>query len=293
MKKRGVRVLICGAGSIGIYLGAKLHRAGYEVEMFGRRKLSSVENQVEINNKSYLLPKKLFRLTKNTRYNLIFITTKLYDFKKMILLLKKYKLQGNFIAAIQNGIVDLSSYEQILHKKIMSLVVFSGFNLKNNKIHVSPTKIGWKTPYTKQGLKISRLLKVAGIPCSADKKFDMLRAEKTIVNCCLNALSAIERVPFTKLFKNKKTRKRIDNLFYECHQILSKNYPLDAPKIVRSRLINHWHNVNHYSSTYQDLVSGRKNEVPYFNGYLVILGKKHNIPAEQNQLILKEINSLA
>ena len=78
------------------------------------------------------------------------------------------------------------------------------------------------------------------IPCSADKKFNLLRAEKTIVNSCLNALSAVENKPFCDLFSNKNTRKRIDQLFDECYNVLGKKYNLDKKEKMRKKMVKQW-----------------------------------------------------
>ena len=132
----------------------------------------------------------------------------------------------------------------------------------------------------------------AGIPCTSDKKFDELRAEKTIVNCSLNCLSAVERKTFKELFETKRTRKRIEKLFEECYDALRQRYPLKKSEIIKKRMFKHWKNLNHYSSTYQDIISGRKTEAEYFNGYIIQLGEKYNISTKNNQEVLKEIKKL-
>ncbi len=49
------KILICGAGSIGIYLGAKLHAKDHDVTLFGRSKLQNVGSEIFINNKILFL----------------------------------------------------------------------------------------------------------------------------------------------------------------------------------------------------------------------------------------------
>lgn len=286
------KVLICGAGSIGVYVGVKLHKKKHNVKLFGRRKLSHVGDEVIINNKKFLVPEKIFKMPKNEKHDFVFITTKLYDLDYMVNLIKKNNIQSPMLIGIQNGLVDTKKYSKVLNKRIIPIVVFSGFNLKGNSLRVTPTHVGWKTEYTKQGKLISRFLLDAGIPCTADKNFDSLRAEKTIVNCCLNGLSAIENKPFCDLFENEKSRERIDKLFQECYEILAKEYKLDNKEEIKKRMFKQWSKLKHYSSTCQDIHSGRKHEIKYFNGYIAELGKKHNLPIENNQEILKDIREI-
>jgi 2-dehydropantoate 2-reductase len=280
------KVLICGAGSIGVYLGTKLHSKNHDVKLFGRRKLHGVRDRVIIEGREFQVPERVFEIPKKEKHDFIFITTKLYDFDKMIGIIKRNEIKGQIIAAIQNGLVDTSKHSKILGKRIIPVTVFSGFNLKNNEIHVNATPVGWKTEFSKAGKEVSRLISDAGIKCEPAKNFDSLRAEKTIVNCCLNALSAIENKRFCDLFKTRKTRERIEKLFHECYDILAKEYELESAEKMKKNMIKNWHNLKHYSSTCQDINSGRKNEVKYFNGYIVELGKKHNLPTEHNRQII-------
>ncbi len=290
MQKR--KILISGAGSIGIFLGALLAEK-YDVKLFGKRKLRSVGEKIIINNKKYNLPEKIFGLPKNEKFDFIFITTKLYDFEKMIGIIKRNNIKGREIVAVQNGLVDTSKHFNILKKKIVPVVVFSGFNLKDRRIITNPTKIGWITEYSRDGKEISKLLSGAGILCKSTKNFDSLRAEKIIVNSCLNGLSAIENKPFYNLFRNKKTLHRINKIFDETYDILGKEYELKNKEKMKEEMVKAWSKLKHYSSTCQDILSGRRNEVKFFNGYIVKLGKKYNLPIQENKSLLKEFKIIA
>lgn len=285
-------MLICGSGSIGTYLGTKLHLKDHEVKLVGRRKLRQVKEFIIIDGVNYEVPEKLFTIPKNYEADLVFITTKLYDFEPMIMLIKKNKIKFSKVAAIQNGLVDTSKYSRILGHNIVPITVFAGFNLTGKEIIVKPTKVGWITPYSRDGKEISKILKDAGIPCAPKKNFDSLRAEKTIVNCCLNALSAIKNKPFCDLFKNREIKKRIFDIFDETYDILNKKYKLKNKETMKENMYKNWSKLKHYSSTYQDIKSKRQHEVPFFNGYIVELGKKYSLPIEHNQSIINDVNKI-
>ena len=286
------RIIICGAGSIGIYLGAKLNK--HKVILFGRRKLKGIKDKVIIKNKTYKIPRKVFNIPENKKYDFIFITTKLYDFGEMVDLIKKKKLDSPVIASVQNGLVDSSKYNaSFKNKRLIPVVVFSGFNLVKDRIIVKSTPVGWRTEDSEEGRKIAELLKDGKIQCYAEPNLDVMRAEKTIINSCLNGLSAIEKKPFNDLFKNKETRRKIENLFHESYAILRKKYRLDKKEEIRKRMYKHWSKLSHYSSTYQDLVSGRKVEIEFFNGYLVNLGKKYKLPTKYNEQIILDFKKMS
>lgn len=289
MKKK--KILICGAGSIGIYLGVMLHLQKHDVKLVGRKKLREAGKKININGKEYKIPEKLYRIPENYKADIVFITTKLYDFDNMIRLIKKSRINYSKIAAIQNGIINFVEYSKILKHKIIPIVVFSGFNLIKGEILVNPTKIGWITENSKNGKDVSKVLSDAGIPCKSRKDFNSLRAEKMIVNCCLNALSAIENKPFCELFKNKKTKERINMLFDETYNILGKECSLKNPKKMKKDMFRTWAKLKHYSSTHQDVKSGRMNEIRFLNGKIVELGKKYSLPMKNNKFIVNEIKN--
>src|SRR3989344_1808913 len=287
------RVLICGAGSIGIYLGLMLHTHNNYVELFGKRKLKEIKDHIKINNKQFKIPKKIFNLTKNNYYDFIFITVKLYNLEDILKIINKHNIKYKHLISIQNGLVDNSKYHSIIgNKKLLIISVFEGFRLNKNELTMTSTKLGWKTEYSKEGLEIAKLLSDSGITCHADKNFDILRAEKTINNCCLNALSAINKTTFAKLFSNPKTREIIDLLFDECYNILKRDFDLEDYKILKKRMYKTWSKMKHYSSTCQDVLSGRKTEIEFLNGYIIKLGKKYNLPVKENEKIIKEFKKI-
>ena len=50
--------------------------------------------------------------------------------------------------------------------------------------------------------------------------------------------------------------------------------------------------MKHYSSTCQDVLSGRKTEIEFLNGYIIKLGKKYNLPVKENEKIIKEFKKI-
>ena len=233
------KVLICGAGSIGIFLGAKVYSKNHEVYLFGRRKLKAAENErneIFINNKKFRMPLQIYEMPRKARYDFIFITSKIYDLDKVIMLISKSKLKGKIFIGIQNGLVDTSRYKKILHNtRITPICIFGGFKIEKNKLKSLHTSIGWITENSKNGKEISKFLLSCGILCVAKKNFNVFRAEKMIVNCTLNGLSAIEKRTFKQLFSKKETAERISGLFDECYNILKREYYLDKQDKMKKR----------------------------------------------------------
>ncbi len=287
------KILICGAGSIGIYLGTLLHAKKHDVTLFGKRKLQNLGEQLFINDHIYRVPHRVFILPKNKEYDFIFITAKLYNLTEIIELIQKNEIKTKILISIQNGLVDNTLYEKILQgQKLIILSVFEGFRVLDNQLIMTPTEMGWKIEDSPSGRAASKILLDAGILCKPEPKLDSFRAEKSIVNCCLNALSAIERKTFDELFSTERIRKRIDRIFDECYAIVCKEYELDESEVVKSRMYRVWSQMRHYSSTCQDMVSGRITEIDFLNGYMIKLGKKYHLSVIENEKIMQDFKRI-
>jgi 2-dehydropantoate 2-reductase len=288
-----MNILIVGAGSIGTYLGCLLEKAGNRVTLLGRTKLKNVPDTILIRDKVYSLPKRIYKLPENENFEVVFITSKLYDLENNLKLIKSKKLGFKYLVSIQNGIVESEVYSKYVADSLFtSISVFEGFRILDNQILINQSEMGWKTDDSPAGLIISTLLKKAGINCSPAPNLESLKAEKTIMNCSVNLLSAIEKKTFFELYETASTRKRMDTLFDESYSVLHKKYSLKS----RSNLKGLFHKIispmRHYSSTYQDAVSGRKTEVGFLNKLIIKLGRNFKVPTPENIKIVKEFEKI-
>ena len=284
-----MKILVFGAGSIGVYLGTLLESAGNDVTLLGGRKLKQLNDTILISDKPYQLPNRVYSLKKNLVFDIIFITSKLYDLENNLRILLKNKIKSTYLVIIQNGIVDESLYRPYVNNyKFVAMSVFEGYRLIENQLTIAQSESGWKTDNSETGKMISSLLVNAGIKCKAEVEFEQIRAEKTIMNCSVNLLSAIKKKTCFELLNNENTKIIVDKLFDESYNVL-KNYISLMPKEKLKELFyNVIGSMRHYSSTYQDLVSGRKTEVDFLNGFIVRLGKKYDVKTPENEKVLNE-----
>jgi ketopantoate reductase len=160
-----VKILVFGAGSIGTFLGTKLYAAGHNVVLYGRRKLKSLTDPILINDQVYQLPPRIYQLQPDY-YDIIFVTTKLYDIKRALEELEKDHFNPELIAFIQNGIVDQNFYGKFQgHPGLVTCSVFNGHNLIDNQIIVRESDLGWQVEDSTAGQKICELLTEAKINC--------------------------------------------------------------------------------------------------------------------------------
>lgn len=284
-----MKILIIGAGSIGVYLGTLLSSRGHDVLLLGRKKLKKLHETILIEETPYKLPKRTYKPPKEESFDYIFIASKLYDLQNNLKLILENNLKTNYLISIQNGIVEERIYKPYVKNiKFASISVFEGFRLIENQLTASHSKIGWKTDDSEAGIAVSKLLLDAKINCTTEADLDSIKAEKTIMNCSVNLLSAIEKKTFFELCSNEKTLKIVDALFEESYKTLSGLYKLKEKKIFKKEFYDTVTPMRHYSSTYQDAISNRRSEAEFLNGLIVRLGKKNRIPTPENQKILKE-----
>jgi len=284
-----MRVLIVGAGAIGIYLGSKLSKFGNEVVLVGRRKLKQLDESVVIDKKKYVLPKKYYRIPRNQKFDMIFVASKINDVKKILQKLKNNNIKSKHIIGIQNGFVNHTEYEKFLRSsKFISVSVFEGFRIEKNIIHVSHSKKGWKTNNSKEGLLISKFLRSSDIHCTTQQNLDKIRAEKMLINCSVNVISALEHKTFYKMVRNKKIKNRINLIFDETYNVLNKIIKMNRRETLRKGLYEMITPMHHYSSTCQDIIDKRKTEIDFFNGWVVVHGHKFGINVVENEKLVKE-----
>ena len=282
-------ILIVGAGSIGVYLGTLLNSKGHNVFLLGRKKLKKLHETILIGEQVYKMPKRIYSFPKNKNYDFVFITSKLYDLENNLKKVVENHLKTKYLLSIQNGIVQNELYEKYTNKfQFSSISVFEGFRIVENQLIVNQSKTGWKTDESNAGIETSKLLQSVGINCSTEKNLDSIKAEKTIMNCCVNILSAIKKKTFFELYRNSTTKNTMDDLFDESYSVLNQEYKLKPKVELKNLFYQIIEPMKHYSSTYQDAISGRKTEVQFLNGLILKLAKKHKLQAPTNQKILDE-----
>ncbi len=284
-----MKILIFGAGSIGTYLGTLLCAKEHDVYLLGRRKLEKLHETILIGETPYKLPRRIYKLPKSGKFDFIFITSKLYDLENNLKLIVENNIQSKYLVSIQNGIVEESLYKPYTKdREFTSVSVYEGYRLIENQLVSSQSKEGWKTDDSPTGKRVSMLLQEAGINCTSEPNLESLKAEKTIMNCSINLLSAIEKKTFFELLKRKKSKEKIDKLFDESYNVLKNHTKLRPIKELKKVFHDIVTPMRHYSSTYQDAISKRKTEIDFLNGLIIKLGKKYSVPTPENEGILKE-----
>jgi 2-dehydropantoate 2-reductase len=293
-EQKKLSILIYGAGSIGVFLGAKLSEKGCEITLFGRRKLKRLHDSILINGDLYKTPNRTYALESHKKYDYIFITTKLYHSVDALRELRDKDISSDVLVLIQNGLVDEETLTDFRsHPGFVTVSVFEGYHLLENQLLATKSGIGWQTENTPLGIKLRDLLEFAGIHAVAVDNLDSIRSEKMILVNAVGALSALEKKTLGELVTDSATKKIVDALIDESYAVLKDDHNLRRLFWVKRRFYKTINQVKtHYSSMYQDVLSGRENEIEYLNGYIVRLGLHKGIPTPMNKQIYERIKAL-
>ncbi len=283
-------IFVVGVGSLGSCLGLKLAATGHNVTLLRSSKIADFkEGKIAyINDKEYKIPKIVEKIPVSAKFDYLFVTCKLYDLRTLLKEIAQKDIKFNLIISIQNTLFDDMWYFDYIKDKPFSIVsVYEGYYLKGNKITVSELK-GWFVEDDILGKDVSNILNDAEIKTGLVSDLRRLRAEKTVLNCFLNALSAIENMTLKQMYDNIRVRKRMKAIFNETYDVLSELVKMKAKRMLWQELINRVKEMNHYSSTWQDVTNGRKTEVAFLNGYIVSLGKSLGKSTPENINIVEE-----
>lgn len=292
--KEKTKILVYGAGSIGVFLGTMLFSRGFDVMLLGRRKLKKLHESILLNDKLYQLPPRIYKLKTENFYDIIFVTTKLYDSVRVMKHLKDQKIKFGIIAFIQNGLVREKFYGDFKkHPGFATVSIFEGYRLIENQLLTTKSSMGWQTEDSQAGKSICTVLQDAKIQCVASPELNAIRVEKMMLVNAVGPLSAIENKTLGELINNKNTKEIVDKLFEESYEVFKDEYKLPSLATLKKRFYKTISQVKtHYSSMYQDITSGRSTEIEYLCGLVAHLGEKKGIKTPVNKKIYLKIKSI-
>lgn len=286
-------VLIYGAGTIGTYVGTKLSNASFNVVLYGKDRLNTLKNVININDSEQLnLPPKVVDIT-NQNYNIVFVTTKLYDLKQALSEIKEKGLIYNSIVFIQNGIIPDVFFSGLEKEKIVQISISDGCTfVGDDKIITQPNIKGWSINISKNAGSIKSILNESGIISEIKGDFLEIQIEKMIVNCAISIVSVLEDKTIGGLINNKNSLATVNDLIDEVYNVLSHKFKIGKFELVKERVVNILKdNSSHYPSLHQDFKQNRKTEAEYFNWQIIGWAKEQGIDVPVNEKIYSEFNN--
>ena len=305
-----MKVLIYGAGAVGLGLGSCLLKSQAEVCFAARadtvRALreggllrTGIFGSFKAEAGSFTAYQNLEEI-QNQSFDFILVCTKSFD--SAIAAEDLARNTGIFkgdtkIVLCQNGWGNAEKFiTHFTKERVYSARVITGFtrhrpNEVEITVHADAVHIG-----SLYGCEIGCVKKLAeaitegGIPCVTVNDIEKDLWAKMLYNCALNPLGAILDVPYGELAENPYSRDLMNHIVEEAFAVMTaagfKTHWRSADeflKVFYDKLVPD--TAKHKSSTLQDIAAGKKTEIDALTGAVLSLAEKYKVQAPCNRTI--------
>lgn len=310
-----MKILLIGAGGVGIGLAASVASQGAEVSIFARGETAIAIRENGIKRcglfthyeiKDIPVYEKYSEIPKDT-FDYIFIATKTTANSEIAKNLNNHKeilKDTTKIIIFQNGFGNDEAYLEYFTKdKVFSARVITGFqrherHISEVTVYTEPILLGSLQHENPKPLKeIADMITASGINCNITNEIDRYLWAKMIYNCALNPLGTILNVNYGKLTENEYSIEIMDRIIDEIFEVIKVsgystlwNSSKEYKEIFYSKLVPDTY--EHFSSTHQDIQRKIKTEIDSLNGKVIELGEKNNVDVSANKLIYNLIKSI-
>ncbi|HUS79220.1 MAG TPA: ketopantoate reductase family protein [Patescibacteria group bacterium] len=286
------KAFILGAGAVGSYYGAALSR-GVDVALIGR------ESHVDA-IKEYGLTvsgkfEGVFRVGASTEIEeipenaLIILTTKAYDAEGAIKGVKALLKPDTTILVLQNGLGNEGIVRGVVGPEVR---VIRGITSVGAEF-LAPSRIDVKLigetimPDDEVGRDVKALFDACGVEVRLSGEMDYEIWRKLALNCVLNPLTTIFRVPNNEVAVDSLRGVR-DAILDECVKVAERECVTFEPDLAQkiTDVIGRYSNI---SSMCQDILKGKRTEIDFLNGMVCELGRRHGVPTPVNDTVVSLI----
>jgi 2-dehydropantoate 2-reductase len=317
MPAQNTRVLVFGAGSVGLGLASCLLKSGAQVDLIGR------ESTVTALRTEGLLRTGLFgeyraspgqfeaylssRHINGAPYDCILVCTKAFDTVRAADDLlgghAVYDSRTRFVLC-QNGYGNYEVFAaQFPTDQMFIARIITGFRRLGPAhvditVHAAPVHVGHPTAALGERVAdLCALIKRGGLPAEISITIVADLWAKILYNVLLNALGAVFSVSYGALGESDHGRRLMAQLAHESFDVMRAN-----------GISTHWTSAGafleefygrmlpptaaHESSMLQDIRAGHRTEIDALNGAMVSLGRRRNVATPANAMLVEMIGFL-
>jgi len=309
-----MRILIYGAGAVGLGLASCLLKSKNTVDVIARPKTVAllkkkglirrgIFGEFKAAPKTFGAYSSLAALPRKN-YDFILVTTKSFDSQTAAgeLARRKFLLHAKTkIVLCQNGWGNAEIFARYFSKtRIKNARVITGFIRPNPNevaitVHADSVHIGSLFDKNVEALlPLARAISDGGLPAAVTKSVEKDLWAKMLYNCALNSLGAILEVPYGVLGKRPFSRGLMDKIIREAFAVMKAagytthwKTPKEYLKAFYSKLLPP--TAGHNSSTLQDIKAGKKTEIDALNGIVITFSRRYKIPAPANRTVYEMV----
>ena len=284
-----MKIAVMGAGAVGCYFGGMLARSGHEVTLVAR------PEHVEAIRRSGLLMETLsfcehvridagIEASAVAHAELVLFCVKSIATESAGASLAPLLAAGCTLVSLQNGVDNAERLQAVAGHAALAAVVRVAVEM------VAPGHIchrgGGELTLAdgEPGRRLAPILRAAGIAVRLSDNLPGEQWTKLVVNCALNALSAIAQKPFGPLLQVEGVQELIREVVQECLAVARvagitvAGDPWEALRRSSSQ-------GGQFSSMAQDHARGRRSEIDHLNGYVVRLGEELGVATPVNRCL--------
>jgi len=312
-----LRVLIYGAGAVGLGLGACLLRAGADVTFLGREDtVSALERngliftgifgEYEAPPGSYDACASLYDVDDGP-FDFIMVTTKAHASNVAAEdIAGRLEILGDsgYVVLFHNGWGSADIFAALIPKeRVLSARVITGFvrekpNEVECTVHADAIRLGSLFGEPPEGLsRLAEAISRGGIPCEVTGEVEKYLWAKLIYNCALNPTGAVFRVTYGELADSPHTREIMNSIIEECFAAMKAGgfstfwgSPDEYLEVFYRDLVPP--TASHVSSMVMDIKEGRKTEIDFISGAILRIAEEKRVDVPVNEVIYRMVKFL-
>ena len=309
-----MKVLVFGAGAVGLGLSSFLLQAGHRVHLVGKEQtvVALRKNGLKrqgIFGPAFFTPQQLtassnLAETGRETFDFYLVCTKSFDTENSARQLKSESTlahQKSPIVLCQNGWGNAETFSRFFPpKQVYNARVITGFirpepHVVDVTVHAQPVHLGSLFDGNATRLQLlADALSLGGLPSAVTDDIGKDLWAKMLYNCPLNALGAVLQVPYGHLGEDENSRAIMERIVREVFQVMQGLGHASHWQSAGDYLKNFYEHLlpstySHESSMLQDIRTGRKTEIEALNGVIVREGRKLKINITCNETLRNQI----
>ena len=282
------KIAVMGAGAVGCYYGALLAEAGQEVVLIGRPALVEAVTQQGLileraGGQSRSFPHASENPAAIAGADLVLFCVKSPDTLAAGQAMAPHLSPQTMVLSLQNGISNAAQLSAVLQQEVIPAVVYAAVEMAAAG-HVRHKGRG-ELILGEGAQPAAEILSAAGIKVEISAKADQALWAKFIVNCTVNAVSALTQQPYGVIAQEPEALALMRGVMEEALAVAQ------AEGIVLES--DFWPNIqaiidgmpDQFSSMAQDIAKGRRSEIEVLNGELVARAKRLGLAAPRNSAL--------
>src|SRR4051794_10891087 len=191
------KIVVVGTGAVGGYFGGLLARAGAPVTLIGRESLVDAVNTnglvLDTATGAERVPvEATANINAVNTANLVLFCVKSNDTVATAQQIKPFLAPNSLIVCLQNGVDNAERVQHITQIDTLTAAVYIAVSTPEPG-HIKHLARGDIVlgPENQQTIRAQKIFRRAGIPCRISSNIDGEMWAKLLVNCALNAISAV------------------------------------------------------------------------------------------------------